>query len=161
MKTLIIYATTYGFTEKCMNMLKEKLAGEVDIINIKKQKISDISGYERVIIGGSIYMAQIQKEIKAFLNKSVNELLNKEIGLFLCCGFADHFEMHLNFVFPALLIEKAKAKECFGGEIVMEKLSFLHKLITKAVSKAGNKDTGLTALPLFDNIDVFANAMNA
>jgi menaquinone-dependent protoporphyrinogen oxidase len=161
MKTLIIYATTYGFTEKCVHMLKEKLDGEVDIINIKKRKISDISGYDKVIIGGSIYMAQIQKEIKAFSNSRLEELLKKEIGLFLCCGFADHFEAHLNFVFPAQLVEKAKAKECFGGEIIIEKLSFLHKLITKAVSKAGNKDSKLTAVLLFDNIDVLAKAMNA
>ena len=36
MKTLIIYSTKYGCTEKRVKTLSERLTGEVELINIKK-----------------------------------------------------------------------------------------------------------------------------
>lgn len=67
MKTLIVYGTKHGTTEKCSKLLKDKLSGEVVIINIKKENMPDITAFNNIIIGGSVYMGQIQKEVKKFL----------------------------------------------------------------------------------------------
>lgn len=67
MKTLIVYGTKHGTTEKCSKFLKDKLSGEVVIINIKKENMPDITTFNNIIIGGSIYMGQIQKEVKIFV----------------------------------------------------------------------------------------------
>ena len=50
MKNLIIYDTKYGYTEKCIKILKEKLTGDYDIIKIsrEKNKIENLINYEKI-----------------------------------------------------------------------------------------------------------------
>ena len=62
MKAAIVYATKYGCTKKCAEMLKTYLNGEADILSAKSDKIS-LAQYDTVFIGGSVYMGKIQKEI--------------------------------------------------------------------------------------------------
>lgn len=84
MNTLIAYATKYGCVEKCALILSEKLTGEVDLYNLKEIKNIDISRYDKVIIGGSIYIGKIQKVVREFSSTKLNQLKEKEVGLFIC-----------------------------------------------------------------------------
>ena len=86
MKTLIIFATKYGSAEKCANILQEKLNGDVEVLNIKTDKIPDISNFENIVIGGSIYIGKIQREIRDFCKQHLEALLTKKTGLFICAG---------------------------------------------------------------------------
>lgn len=164
MKTLILYASTYGFAAKCAKTLCEKITTEVDYIDIGKKQAFDLSQYDTVIIGGSIYMGMIQKSIKEFCEENLPILLTKKIGLFICCGFSENFEIHLKNAFPPELLARAEKKECFGGEIKMEKLKFAHKMITKMISKAAQKEGKSKADPLVEampqNIDALADSIN-
>ena len=54
MKAAIVYATKYGCTKKCAEMLKTYLNGEADILSAKSDKIS-LAQYDTVFIGGSVY----------------------------------------------------------------------------------------------------------
>ncbi|KAB3536040.1 flavodoxin [Alkaliphilus pronyensis] len=157
MKTLIVYSTKYGATEKCAEILAKKLAGEVDCINLKTKNNIDLSTYETVIIGGSIYIGSIQKEVTSFCKDNLKALKNKQLGLYICC-MRDEKEAldQLYSSFPQELTEKAKAKEVFGGEFTISKMSFIDRFITKKVAKT-NKDT---AKYLYDNIERFAELMN-
>jgi len=65
METLIAYATRYGCVEKCAKMLAEKLDGKVTLVNLQKTRV-DPASYGRVIVGGSIYIGKIQKEVRDF-----------------------------------------------------------------------------------------------
>ncbi|NLY38245.1 MAG: hypothetical protein GX044_02975 [Firmicutes bacterium] len=65
METLIAYSTRYGCVEKCAKMLAEKLDGKVTLVNLLKMRV-DPAPYERVIVGGSIYIGKIQKEVRDF-----------------------------------------------------------------------------------------------
>lgn len=137
MKTLIVFSTKYGTTEKCVNLLKEKIKGDVDLFNLKTKKDIDISPYDNVIIGGSVYMGNIQKEVKEFCAKNISPLKKKKIGLFICCmSDKETAKNQLEASYPKELLEKAFAKECFGGEFILSKMNFFHKLIVKKVSKA-------------------------
>lgn len=49
--------------QKSVKILSENLKGQVEVINLKKVKNVDLSLYNRVIIGGSIYMGKIPKEL--------------------------------------------------------------------------------------------------
>ena len=40
MKTAIVYATKYGCTKKCAEILKTYLHGEVNILSVKADKIN-------------------------------------------------------------------------------------------------------------------------
>lgn len=141
MNTLIIYGTKYGCTERCAKSLSGKLTGKVDLVNIKKNKVPGLTKYDRVIIGGSIYVGKIQKEIKEYCTKNLNELKEKKLGLFICCGFSENFNQHMENAFPKELLEAAVAKECFGGELNLDKMNIFHRFLTKIVSKASKKSS--------------------
>ena len=82
MKTAIVYATKYGCTKECAEILKTYLHGEVNILSAKADKIN-LSQYDAVFIGGSVYMGKIQKEITQFCKRNLKQLLHTKIGLFV------------------------------------------------------------------------------
>lgn len=161
MKTLIIYGTTYGYAEKCAESLAKKMKDGVDVVNIKDNKNIVLSQYDKIIIGGSIYMGQIQKQVKAFCIHHQDELTSKKLGLFICCGFPENIDQHMKNAFTKELMDAAIIKECFGGELNIEKMNFLHRFITKIVSKETSKEGKNTVLTLTENIDKLADAMNS
>ncbi|HOL16654.1 MAG TPA: flavodoxin domain-containing protein [Bacillota bacterium] len=136
MKTIVVYATRYGCTEKCAGMLAEKLGGEVELCNLKRDRVDDLSAYDRVVIGGSIYIGKIQKEVTAFCTKHLNELKEKQVGLFICCMSEEAAEKQLHSSFPPELLARASARGCFGGEFIFGRMKGLDRFIAKKVSKA-------------------------
>jgi menaquinone-dependent protoporphyrinogen oxidase len=169
MKTIIIYASKHGSAEKCSELLKGKLHGEVTIVNIKKEATPDITSFDNIIVGGSIYMGKIQKTVSEFCLKNLNELKNKRIGLFICCMNIKEAEMQLNNSFPKELVSIAATKECFGGEFNLKEMNFMEKAITKMVSKMlAKNDPSLATKDIKkdvsmiseENINKFAEIMN-
>lgn len=59
MSTLIAYSTKYGCAEKCAKMISDELKDRVDLINLRKENDVDLQKYDKVIIGGSIYIGKI------------------------------------------------------------------------------------------------------
>lgn len=168
MKTIIIYATKYGCTEKCAGFLKEKLSGEVDLHNLQGKKDVNLSQYERVILGGSIYMGKIRRSMTEFCQNNLNQLASKKIGLFICCADTKAPLEELKSNYPAALVDKAAVIDTFGGEVVLKRLSFIDRGIYKMGSKmTAEKGTDEAAgiihdvnNVLIDNIDHFAQSMN-
>lgn len=135
MKTLVVYATKYGCTEKCATKLAAELLGEVKLHNLK-DGIPALDEYNQVVIGGSIYMGQIQKEVAEFCKQKEDELQIKGLGLFIVCmREGEMAQEQLNTVYPKGLSNHAKAKGIFGGEFIFSKMSFMDKLITKVIAK--------------------------
>lgn len=157
MKTLIIYASKHGCTEKCSNLLKDKLNGEVKIVDIKKDSIPEITAFDNIIVGGSIYVGKIQKEIKNFCLKNSSTLVNKKLGFFTC-GMSENeiAEKQISTSFPEELLTNAVAKAYFGGEFIFKKMNFFERFIIKKVSKT-NKDTSKISK---ENINKFARLIN-
>ena len=136
MNTIIVYATKYGCTEKCAERLKEQLIGKVDLLNLKTTKTIDLANYDKVIIGGSIYMGRIQKQVTEFCTKYMDALKKKKVGLFICCmRDGDLAEAELNSAFPQELCFHVVAREYFGGEFILKKMNALDRFITKRVAK--------------------------
>ena len=64
MKTAIIFNSKHGTAEKVANLIAERVGKEhSDVINLKNQTIIDLSNYNTVILGGSVYVGTIQKSI--------------------------------------------------------------------------------------------------
>lgn len=157
MKTLVVYATKYGCTEKCAKMLAERLAGEVDLYNLKDINNIDLVQYEKVIIGGSVYIGRIRKEISEFCSKNLGILKEKKLGLFICCmRQGETAETELKSSFPEEILAIAAAKEYFGGEFIFKNMSFMDRFIAKKVSKS-DKDTSTVST---ENINKFAEYIN-
>ncbi|GKX29872.1 flavodoxin [Vallitalea longa] len=161
MNVLIVYATKYGFTEKCVKALANKLYGKVNIINIQQEVIKDISSYNTIIIGGPIYAGRLPKKLRRFLVDNTQILLDKKIGLFVACSMSGENALkQLNDVFPNELCNKAVVKEGFGGEINKDKVSLFYRLIVKMVSKADNSATTRNNGIISENINRFAGIIN-
>jgi menaquinone-dependent protoporphyrinogen oxidase len=62
-------------------MLREK-GFDVKVINAKKEKIRDISGYELVIVGSGMRMGKWTGEADDFLKKFQKELGHKKLAIF-------------------------------------------------------------------------------
>ncbi len=135
MKTLIAYSTTHGCTEKIAEQMSSYLDGEATLVNLKKNSSPGISGFDRVIIGGSIHAGQIQKRVKDFCNENPGELLKKELGLFITCmETGETAQKQLMEAYPEELLCHAKITAFFGGEFDFKRMNFFEKLIVKKVA---------------------------
>jgi len=160
MKTLILYASTYGYTQECAATLSRNLAGDVRLVNIGKDPVPSLEEYDTVLIGGSIYMGQIQKKIKEFCISNADSLKSKNLGFFISCSSPENFNENLKNYFPEDLIRSALSIENFGGEFRSDKMKLSHKLIMKMVAKATEKDNKPPARPLPENIAKMAQTIN-
>lgn len=169
MNTLIIYASKHGTAEKCAQELSQKLKGKADLYNIKKGKLPELTQYERVIIGGSIYVGRIQREISEFCTNNLALLKQKKIGLFLCCMNQKEYDTQLKNSFPGELIDRAESIGNFGAEFIMKDMNFLEKAAIKMVSKElAKKDPSVGQMDMKkdvsfinkENINKFIELMN-
>ncbi len=135
MKTLILYASQYGTTEKCANLLAKKLAQGADVRRLKAGESVPLDGYGTVVVGASVRAGQLLKEARAFCSGNEAALLQKRLGLMICCGMPQeagkHFEANFS---PALLAHAVKAAP--GGEFLPEKMGFFARAITGMVAKS-------------------------
>lgn len=156
MKTIVIFATKYGCVENAVTILKTKLEGQVQLVNIMKENVPSLDHYEKVIIGGSIYVGKIQKKISKFVDKNLSILLTKQVGLFICAGEKKEEvrEKELVDAFPRALFNQAICKEIFGYEIHYEKLNFLEKKMVAAVlgHKEGCRELSVEKIERFAKV---------
>ncbi|PLS07174.1 flavodoxin domain-containing protein [Neobacillus cucumis] len=135
MKSLIVYCSSHGTTEKVVGILSENLAGEVTSIDLKKEKSNlNLNDYDAVIIGGSIHAGMIQRRIKKFLQTYHDELLEKELGLFLVCMREGELAVEqFNHAYPQDLRKNSAALGLFGGEFLVSKMNFFERQVVKKV----------------------------
>jgi menaquinone-dependent protoporphyrinogen oxidase len=149
MATLILYMTTHGCTEKATRMLMNSLNDDLTIVNLEGVPDPDLSKYSRVIIGGSIHMGEIQKELRKYCDRNLEKLLEKKVGLFLCCMFdGDVAKKQFEDAYPEALRTHASATGMFGGEITFDKMNTLEKLIVKKVAKINQDVSKLNQLAI-------------
>ena len=139
MKTAILYASKHGTTEKVAISIADKLkeTNEVELFPLKKNPHPDISGFEWVIIGSSIYAGQAAKEVKAFCKMNESVLLQKKTGLFVCGMYPNRAEQEkeLKEAYPEVLLENAAATGFLGGEFLFEKMNFFERFIARMIAK--------------------------
>jgi len=88
-KILIAYGTRYGATTSTTEEISKVLQGEgfeVKVVNLKNEKVKDISKFELVIIGSGMKMDMWTSKAKAFLNKFSSELKKKKVAIFVSSG---------------------------------------------------------------------------
>jgi menaquinone-dependent protoporphyrinogen oxidase len=153
MSTIIVYSTKHGSAARCAEILEEKAKNEITVKNVKEVK--DTEGFDRVILGASVYVGKIQPEMAAFCERNRASLMKKELGLFICSG--DHSEKGREYLklFGDDLHAHATAKELFGDEIHWETMNFIEKLLMRIIKKASGSYSNLE----MGNISSFARKM--
>ena len=158
MKTLIVFSTKHGCTEKCAQKIKNHLSGDTVVVNLKQNGNVDLSGFDTVIIGGSIHAGRVQTRIIKFLNKNSEILLEKKLGLFLCCmEQGEKAVKQLNDAFPNVFRNHASACEILGGEFNFEKMNFIERFIVRKVAKTEKSVSRISD----DKIERFAEKINS
>ena len=157
MKTLILYGTTHGSTEKCAFKLANCLADDVAVVNLEGSKGIDITNYDTVIIGGSIRLGRMNRSVSTFCKKYLSILRQVRIGLFICCmNEMDQAKEYLDAGFPKELQKQAIAKGYFGGELNLEGMTSLERSLLKTVIKIDKS----ISLIKEDNIKDFAQIIS-
>jgi len=134
MKTLIVYATKYGCTQECVSIMKESLQGEVKISTAEKCRY-DLMHFDTIIIGGSVYMGTMRKDVTKFCKRNEKILLRKKIGLFACCYTPKGTEGFLETLFPHNLLTHAAYTTIVGGRMDYEKMSFAYRKLFQSLNK--------------------------
>jgi menaquinone-dependent protoporphyrinogen oxidase len=135
-KVLIAYATKHGCAAECAKVLSGKMNTETNLWDLKEKKDIDLSSYDKIIVGGSIYAGRITKEVREFCTKNESILEDKKLGLFICgTSEGDTAKQQVEASFPQKLLSSALTKESFGGKIQLNKMNFLERKIIKTVAK--------------------------
>lgn len=124
-KTLIAYETKGGATEetaqKIAEVLHSKYRSEVDLVNLKKQNISDCSQYHNIIIGGGVRVGKVYDRTLKCLENDFN---GKRVAFFVCSGDAGDPEKYEQAKTKYIVNVLAKyptvkpvAVEAFGGRM--------------------------------------------
>jgi menaquinone-dependent protoporphyrinogen oxidase len=104
-------------------------------------------------VGGSIHEGMIQRSVHKFCESNLDVLLQKQVGLFVCCMDPDADEKFLiEQAFPDQLVKHALASGFFGGELNIKKMNLLQKIMTRKAARL-KKEPDID----FQKILVFAN----
>lgn len=157
--TLIVFASNHGTVEKCARELFRRIDGKVDICNLNQRDfLPDLSGYDTVIVGGSIHSGRIQDEISSFCNENLELLVSKRLGLFINCLYSgEKAQQQLDNAFPEALNRKALVRDYFGGEVDKLKLSFWERVVTTRMLEQGDLVVAISK----ERIERFANIMSS
>lgn len=130
MNTVLLYSSKYGTTKKCAELLAQKLT-QCTLISLDAQPDFDVTDYQNIIIGTSVYMGQIRKTVKNYLTNHVDLLKSKNVSYFFCCNDTTD---HLTLVPDQLKTESTIITQ-FGFELNQSKMNFFDGLVTKMIAK--------------------------
>lgn len=154
MKTLIIYTSKHGSTHKIATYIKDKL--QADSVNLLEGPCNNLSDYDQVVIGGSIYYKAIDPKLSEFIEESLTTLLSKKIALFLVCLMSEESAAEqFNNNFDEALLNHSSADGFFGGILEPTDLNPIEKLVTSFAFKNVNVNEDL----FFDEADKFIEAI--
>lgn len=152
METLIVYGTKHGSTKKSAEMLADKIQGDVTVVQLPASV--ELSKYDNVVIGSSVYMGSVRKEVKTFVEAFKAQLKLKRIGFFVCSAFSKEDEFENNYD-PSLL-ESSLCTVNFGYEFDTKKFNFFEKMIAKAVPEDEMQTMGI----MDKKVQLMADSMN-
>jgi len=136
MNNLIVFTTKYGSVEKCARILAKELNGDTKIVNIKTDTIPELDNFDKIILGGSVYVGKIQSALTTFAEENIGLLTSKVVGIFVNSGDpSERKYLQIKNSFPAEIHDKAVAIGLFGDEITWEKCSFIDKLALRLIKK--------------------------
>jgi menaquinone-dependent protoporphyrinogen oxidase len=153
MKTLIIYDSQAGSTEKCARRIQENLEAEASLCPVDAVDGQTLEQFPFVIIGSPIYMGTITKKTANFCRKNTALLQTKRLGLFLCGLNVHDPEAIVNASFPEELTKIAAAKGFLGGAVNLSKLNPLKAMMVVAVTKKDPRFHGVNLKQGFDGHD--------
>ncbi|MDF2865333.1 MAG: hypothetical protein K0R72_142 [Clostridia bacterium] len=151
MNILLVYASKTGTTEKCAEIVGEKLENAT-IVDLAHSDVN-IANYDLIIIGASIRMGMMHGKVKKFIKNNMEVLKIKKVAFYVCCGTVENTKQYFETNLPKELLDNAIICDSFGGELDINKQKGLDKFIVKMVTKNAGDKKEAKILP--ENIDRF------
>ena len=88
-RTLLAYISAGGATERYAHIVADTLRSRghaVDVIDLKRDKIPDLSSYGSVVVGTGVRIGMVYRKGKQFLRRK--DLEGKRLAIFLSSGIA-------------------------------------------------------------------------
>jgi menaquinone-dependent protoporphyrinogen oxidase len=156
MKTAIIYASKHGTTGFVAHAAGKLLINdEVVLFDLKDNTRIELHSFGRIIIGSPVYAGSVLPAVRKFSELNLLELLQKEVGIFVCCMFFDKAEEQLNRGFPEVLRKHARSIKHTGGEFRFDDMNFIERLLVKKMAGA----TGSISKISFGKIEEFVQEL--
>lgn len=140
MRTLILFSSKYGFTERVANILADHIDGDVVVERCVKDYSVDLTKFDNVIIGSSIYVGKPDIAVLDFCDSYQRLLMNKRLGFFVTGGMPNEAMDVIHKTFPENLVGRAKAKGYFGHAYDFEKMRFFDKLATRLIARISESE---------------------
>ncbi len=149
MKALVAFGTRWGSTEhvaKELASVLERKGRQVDVLDLGKAGAVGLEAYDLVVIGSGIAYGSWSKGALRFLERNAEELSEKRLAMFACCGDLlfdpakadEHERRYLRDVALKFGLDPFSVG-LFGGVIDFDRYSFLVKGIL-SMRNAGRKD---------------------
>ncbi|MBY9079213.1 flavodoxin domain-containing protein [Paenibacillus sp. HN-1] len=145
MNAIILYTSKHGCAEEVAKALQKELGPGTEMVNLMVATPSDLRRFDLVVLGGSIYYGQVQKQLTAYMNREKQQVLSaKTIGLYICAAAGgDKAQTELEQAFPKELVNRASACAVLGDRITPRELSWAEKLVLRVVSGKSGESGGL------------------
>lgn len=156
MKTLILYSSRYGFTEKCAEKLANLLGESSEVKDMNDISDSELKNAVGLIIGTPVYMGQVPKAVKKFFERYGESLQQKRLGVFLCCGLPEQESLYFMNNIPKDIQSLIKVRGVFGGVLDKSKMKWHHRLITQMMENIAKKENKPEPTYIEGSIEKFA-----
>jgi menaquinone-dependent protoporphyrinogen oxidase len=135
-RKLIVFASKYGATERCVREIADRAGGEVELADLRapggaKDALEEaVRGAGVVAIGGPIYSGRIRAEVPRFCERHRELLLSRRVALFICgLETGDLAREELAAAFPEWLSAHAFSRRILGGEVRLATLGMLDRFL--------------------------------
>lgn len=158
MKTAIIYASKHGTTGFVASEIRKRLEDdEVVLFNLNEQQRIELTHFDRILLGSSVYAGSVLTKVRRFTEQNLVDLLQKQIGIFVCCMFFDKADEQINKGFPQVLRNHARSIKHMGGEFRFEEMNFIERFMVRKIAGA----TGSVSSIKPGNIEEFVRELSA
>ena len=168
--TLIIFSSTDGQTQKiCKRIMEfEKNKNDSQIVSISEARNTDLSQFQRIIIGASIRYGKHKPDLYNFIESNIDKISNKENAFFSVNVVARKPEKNTPNTNPYMKKFLKQSgwipghTEVFAGEIDYKKYKFFDKHIIRFIMwlTGGPTDTSRKYdFTNWDNVQLFADRL--
>lgn len=134
MRTLVLYDSKHGFTEKCVGLLAGELPTGCDLWPLRTRPGTPAwSDYDAVVFGGPVYFGRWSGRLVRFLNQHHTQLAQRlHLGAFIVSlsprsAALRYFAKGL----PISLRGKLGHVSCFGGAVTWSELAWWERWLLK------------------------------
>ncbi|MBN1646766.1 MAG: hypothetical protein JW874_01920 [Spirochaetales bacterium] len=149
MKTAVIYHSRKGYVEEVAQKIGESLAGNAEIINMKKNRNPAISAFDAIVYAGSVIAGRFNSKIKKLILKNQSIAKGKKVYL-VSAGLDDKGYMDiLKNSFPEETLSAITEIVYAGGRYLPEQ----HNVLVRKLMAKINGAEGAVKREKPENID--------